>query len=125
MPVRHHQEPKGLVMADGQVRQRDAAVPMRGYRLDQQVEEAATEILVDFWSLDAVSDLVLWTSVGSRLRVKLGVGAYVAVGATRATAASLGAFTAGEMKQGTIEVKVPFGSDSEREDLELNVGYGI
>ena len=113
------------MMADGQVRQRNAAIPMRGYRLDQQVEEAATEILVDFWSAEAISDLILWTSVGSRLRVKIGVGSYVAVGATRATAASLGAFTAGETKQGTLEVKVPLGADSEREELGLNVGYGI
>lgn len=107
-----------------QVRQRDAAVPMRGHRLDHQVRDVATEILVDFFCPEAVTDLLVWTSIVSRVRVKLGAGAYTAVGATRATAVSLGSFTAGETKQGTIEVEVPIGADTRREELELNLGYG-
>jgi hypothetical protein len=56
--------------------------------------------------------------------VKIGAGSYVVVGATLATAASLGSFSAGETKQGTIEVTVPTGADTRREELELNLGYG-
>lgn len=108
-----------------EVRQHNAAVPMRGYRLDQQVRDSATEILVDFYSAEAVSDLVIWTSIVTRLRVKIGAGSYVAVGATRETAASLGAFTAGETKQGTIELLIPLGADTRHEELELIMGYGI
>lgn len=108
-----------------EVRQRNAAVPMRGHRLDQQRKDVATEILVDFFSPAAVADLLLWTSIDSRVRVKLGAGAYSAVGATRATAVSLGAFSAGETKAGTIEVEVPLGADSRHEELELNLGYGV
>ncbi len=108
-----------------EVRQRNAAVPMRGHRLDQQVRDTATEILVDFYSAEAVADLMIWTSITDRVRVKLGAGAYSAVGATRATALSLGAFSAGETKPGTIEVEVPLGADTRREELELNLGYGV
>ena len=108
-----------------EVRQRNAAVPMRGHRLDQQVRDVATEILVDFYSPVAVSDLLLWTSISNRVRVKIGAGAFAAVGADRSTAVSLGAFTAGETKQGTIEVEVPLGADTRREELELNLGYGV
>ena len=98
---------------------------MRGHRLDQQVRDVATEILVDFYSAEAVADLIIWTSIVTRLRVKLGAGSYVAVGATRDTAASLGAFTAGEVKPGTIELKVPLGADTRHEELELILGYGV
>jgi hypothetical protein len=97
---------------------------MRGHRLDQQVRDSATEILVDFYSAVAVTDLLLWTTITNRLRVKIGAGSYVVVGSTRATAASLGAFTAGQTKQGTIEVKVPAAADTRHEELELNLGYG-
>jgi hypothetical protein len=97
---------------------------MRGHRLDQQVRNTATEILVDFYSPIAVTDLLLWTSITDRVRVKIGAGSYVVVGATLATAASLGSFSAGETKQGTIEVTVPTGADTRREELELNLGYG-
>jgi len=107
-----------------EVRQRDAAVPMRGHRLDQQVRDAATEILVDFHASEAVDDLLLWSTITNRLRVKIGAGAYSAVGDTKDTAASLGAFTAGETKQGTIEVKIPIGADTRHEELVLNLGYG-
>jgi len=98
---------------------------MRGHRLDQQVRDVATEILVDFYSPVAVAGLLLWTSIASRVRVKLGAGAYSAVGATRDTAANLGNFNIGEVKQGTIEVEIPAGADTRREELELNLGYGI
>ena len=112
-------------MLKPEVRQRDAAVPMRGHRLDQQVRDVATEILVDFYAPTDVTDLTIWTSILSRVRVKLGAGSYFAVGATRETALSLGAFTAGETKAGTIEVEVPLGADARREELELNLGYGV
>ncbi len=107
-----------------EARQRDAAVPMRGHRLDQQVRDVATEIPVDFYS-DQAMTMVLWTSITNRMRVKLGAGAYAAVGATRATALSLGSFAADETKQGTIEVKVPVGADTSHEELVLNLGYGV
>jgi hypothetical protein len=103
----------------------NGAVPMRGYRLDQQVRDVATEILVDFYSPVAVSDLLLWTSISSRVRVKLGAGVYSAVGDDRTTAVSLGSFSAGETKTGTIEVEIPLGADTRREELELNLGYGV
>lgn len=108
-----------------QIRQRDAAVPMRGHRLDQQVRDVATEILVDFYAEQAVGSLLLWTSITDRVRVKIGAGSYSVVGATRATGVSLGPFNAGETKQGTIEVEVPLGADTRREELELNLGYGV
>ena len=73
-------------MLKPEVRQRDGAVPMRGHRLDQQVRDVATEILVDFYSPEAVSDLLIWTSIASRVRVKIGAGSYAAVGADRSTA---------------------------------------
>lgn len=98
---------------------------MRGYRLDQQVRDSATEILVDFHASEAVSDLLLWTSITNRLRVKIGAGAYAAVGDSQTTAVSLGAFTAGETKQGTIEVLIPVGADTRHEELVLNLGYGV
>jgi hypothetical protein len=98
---------------------------MRGHRLDQQVRDVATEILVDFYSPFVVTDLLVWTSITGRVRVKLGAGAYSAVGADRATAVSLGAFSAGETKTGTIEIEVPPGADTRREELELNLGYGV
>jgi len=105
------------------VRQRDAAVPMRGHRLDQQVRNVTTEILVDFVATAAVADLLLWTSISNRLRVEIGSG-WVNVGDSRSTAASLGSFTAGQVKQGTLEVKVPTGADTRHEELVLNLGYG-
>jgi len=98
---------------------------MRGHRLDQQVRDTATEILVDFHASEAVSDLLLWSTITNRLRVKIGAGSYAAVGDSRTAAVSLGAFTAGETKQGTIEVKIPAGADTRHEELVLNLGYGM
>jgi len=113
-------------MADTQVRQRDALVSMRSNRQTHVRENAAVEIPVDFWSEDANPDLLFWTTSAQRLRVKIGAGAYVAVGASRSAAASLGAFSAGETKQGTLELKVPTGTDMRHGDLVLNlsIGYG-
>jgi hypothetical protein len=79
---------------------------------------------VDFQSAEAVDDLRIWTTIDYRLRVKIGAGAYSYVGTTRATSASLGAFTAGQVKQATLEVNVPIGAQTRHEELELNLGYG-
>jgi hypothetical protein len=111
-------------MADAQVRQRDAAVPMRSNRQTHMREDVAVEIPVDFWSEEANADLLFWTTTADRLRVRLGAGAYVVVGATRQTAVSLGAFTAGETKQGIIELLVPPDTDMRHGQLVLNVGIG-
>jgi hypothetical protein len=111
--------------APARVSQRDAAVPMRGHRLDHQRRDVSTEILVDFWSADAIADLVVWTTIAARVRVKIGAGSYAAVGSTRATAASLGAFSADETKDGTIEVTVPGASDDRHEELTLRLGLGV
>jgi hypothetical protein len=98
---------------------------MRGHRLDQQRRDIATEIPVDFYSDQVMTSMLLWTSIVNRLRVKIGAGSYSAVGATRATALDLGAFSAGETKAGTIEMKVPIGADTRHEELVLNLGYGV
>ena len=112
-------------MPTHEARLRDAAVQMHNYRLDHVVRDQAYEVLVDFHADEAVSSMLLWTSLASRMRVKIGGGSYVAVGETRATAANLGAFTADETKQCTIEVEVPLGADTRHEELALNIGYGV
>jgi hypothetical protein len=111
-------------MAQGEVRLRDADVQLHNYRLDHVKRDDVYEINVDFYAPEAVSSMLLWTSVASRMRVKIGLGAYVAVGNSRTTAVDLGAFTAGETKQGVIEVVVPAGADTRHEELSLNIGYG-
>lgn len=108
-----------------EVRQRNAAVPMRGHRLDQQIRDQAVEIPVDFYAPSSVDDLVLWTTIADRLRVKIGAGLYSTVGADRTTAVSLGAFVADETKQGTLEVMIPAAASTRHEELVLNLGYGI
>lgn len=100
-------------------------MPVRHISLTQMKRDLAYEIAVDFYAPAAVAGLLLWTSIADRMRVKLGAGAYSAVGATRATAVNLGNFNIGELKQGTIEVKVPTGADTRQEVLGLNLGYGI
>ena len=108
-----------------ETRLRDAAVPFRSYRLDHAKRDQAYEILVDFHADEAVASMLLWTSIDTRMRVKIGLGSYVAVGITRATAVDLGAFTADETKQGTIEVEIPLAADTRHEELQLNIGYGV
>jgi len=112
-------------MAGPETRLRNSAVPLRHFRLDHVKRDTAYEILVDFVSPDALSELPIWTSILTRMRVKIGAGAYQAVGITEATGVDLGAFTAGELKQGTIEVKVPIAADTRHEELTLNLGYGV
>jgi len=108
-----------------EVRQRDAAIPLRGYRLDHLRKDHAVEIGADFYSDIAMTSMTLWTNIATRLRVKIGAGAYAVVGTSRAAAVDLGAFTAGETKQGTIEVKVGPAEDVRHEDIELNLGTGV
>lgn len=112
-------------MHPSQVRLHNAAVQLHNYRIDHMRKDRVYEIEVDFHASDAVSSMLIWTSIASRMRVKIGVGAYVAVGATRATAVDLGAFTDDETKDGTIEIKIPPGEDTRHEELTLNIGYGI
>ena len=108
-----------------QIRLRDADVQLHNYRLDHTKRDQAYEINVDFYAEDAVSSMLIWTSIPTRMRVKVGLGSYQDVGATRATAVDLGAFSAGETKQGVIEIKIPAGADTRHEELALNIGYGV
>jgi hypothetical protein len=108
-----------------EVRLRDAAVPLRHFRLTQVKRDVAHEIPVDFYSPEVMSELPFWTSITDWMRVKIGAGAYSAVGDTLATAVDLGSFTAGEVKQGTIEIKVPVAADVRQEELVRNLGYGV
>lgn len=105
-------------------RLRDAAVPARHYRLDHVKRGTAYEISVDFYSDEAEDDVRIWTSISARMRVKLGTGSYYPVGDSPSTSASLGDFTAGQTKQGTIEVTVPPGVSTRHEELAVNLGYG-
>lgn len=108
-----------------EVRLRDAAVPLRHFRLTQIKRDVPYEILVDFYASDVMSEFPLWTSITDWMRVKIGAGAYSAVGDTLGTAVDLGSFTAGEIKEGTIEVKVPAAADVRQDELALNLGEGI
>ena len=87
--------------------------------------DTAIEIPVDFYAPEVMSELPLWTSLTNWMRVKIGAGAYAAVGDTLGTAVDLGSFTAGEIKEGTIEVKVPAAADVRQDELALNLGEGI
>jgi hypothetical protein len=103
---------------------RDAAVPLLHYRLDHVKRDTAYEISVDFYSDAVETDVVLWTSIASWMRVKIGAGSYTAVGITPDAGASLGAFTAGQTKQCTIEVKVPAAADVRNQELGIYLGFG-
>lgn len=109
---------------DVAVRLRDALVPMRGHRLNFQQYDQATEILVDFYSAVAVSEFKVWTNTANRVRIDMG-GGYSTVGASYDTALDLGAFTAGEVRAGKVEVTVPAGSGSRHEELALNIDLGV
>ncbi len=108
-----------------EVRLRDAAVPVRHYSLTHVKRDTAIEISVDFVADEAMTELPLWTSLASWMRVKIGAGAYQAVGDSLGTAVDLGAFTASELKQGTIEIKAPAAADTRQEVLAFNLGYGV
>ena len=112
-------------MPTHEVRLRDAAVQLHNYKLNHRPRDQAYEINVDFYAETAVDEMLIWTSIATRMRVKIGLGAYVVVGDSRATAADLGAFTAGETKSGVIEVEIPLGVDTRDEELALNIGYGV
>jgi len=108
-----------------EVRLYNSAVQLHNYRIDHMRKDRVYEISVDFHASDATSSMLIWTSIAGRMRVKIGAGAYVAVGATRATAVDLGAFTDDETKAGTIEIKIPPGENTRHEELSLNIGYGV
>lgn len=112
-------------MGRPEVRLRDSAVPLRHYSLTHVKRDTAIEIPVDFYAPEAMTELPFWTSIVDWMRVKIGAGVYSAVGTTLATAVDLGSFTAGEIKQGTIEVKVPVAEDTRQDELALNLGEGI
>lgn len=113
-----------LTHNDHEVRIRNAKVSMRGHRLMFQEFDEATEILVDFHSRVAVTEFRVWANTASRLRVDVG-GGWLAMGDDESSAADLGAFTAGETKNATIEVMVPSGSGSRHEELEVIIGLGV
>lgn len=112
-------------MHPSQVRLHNAAVQLHNYRIDHMRKDRVYEIEVDFHASEAVSSMLIWTSIASRMRVKIGAGVYAAVGATRATAVDLGAFSADETKSGTVEIQIPSGENTRHEELALNIGYGI
>jgi hypothetical protein len=112
-------------VAKPETRLRDAAVPLRHFRLTHVKRDTAIEIPVDFYSPEVMTELPFWTSITNWMRVKIGAGAYSAVGDTLGTAVDLGSFTAGETKAGTIEVKVPAAADVRQDVLALNLGYGV
>jgi hypothetical protein len=97
---------------------------MRGHRLNYREFDQATEILCDFYSAVAVSEFKVWTTIASRIRINMGSG-WLVVGNTQATAADLGAFTAGQVRQATVEVMVPYSSGSRHEELPLMIDLGV
>jgi hypothetical protein len=107
-----------------EIRLHDGAVPLRHYSLTHVKRDVAYEIPVDIVASDVMTELPFWTSIANWMRIKIGAGAYSAVGATRATAVDLGAFTAGQTKDCTIEIKVPAAADVRQEVLAFNLGYG-
>lgn len=112
-------------MGRPETRLRDASVPLRHFRLTHVKRDTAHEIPVDIYSPDVMTELPFWTSTVDWMRIKIGAGAYSAVGITRATAVDLGSFTAGETKACTIEIKVPVAEDVRQDVLALNLGYGV
>ena len=107
-----------------EVRQRDHLVPMAGHKLAMQRYDQSTEILCDFYSAEARSDMLVWTDTANRVRINVGSG-WVTIGNSLATAGDLGAFTAGETKEGTVEVTIPSGSGSRVENLTLYIDGGV
>lgn len=107
-----------------EIRLHDAAVPVRHILLTHMKRDLAYEIPVDIVASDVMTELPFWTSTADWMRIKIGAAAYSAVGITRATAVDLGAFTAGEVKDCTIEIKVPVAEDVRQDVLALNLGYG-
>ena len=108
-----------------EIRLHDAAVPVRHISLTQVKRDVAYEIPVDVVASDVMTDLPFWTSTLNWMRIKIGAGAYAAVGATRATGVDLGSFSADELKECTIEIKVPSADDDRQDVLALNLGYGL
>lgn len=100
-------------------------MPLRHYRLTHVKRDMAYEIPVDVVADEALTELPFWTSIANWMRIKIGAGAYQAVGITEATGVDLGTFTAGELKQCTIEVKVPVAEDVRQDALKMNLGYGV
>lgn len=72
----------------------------------------------------ALTGPVLWAG-STWFRVSIDGGGYIAVGATRATAVSLGAFTEGQRKSLNLELTVPGGAEIRTDLLALNLGIGI
>ena len=108
-----------------EIRLRNAAVPLRHFRLDHFRRDATYEIEVDVYSSEARSEFPFWTSLSGWMRVKVGAGSYEWVGSHVSTAVDIGAFSAGEVKQATLEITAPAGVNSRHESLALNLGGGI
>ena len=100
-----------------QVRLRNADVQLHNHRLDHVEKDQAYEINVDLYAETAVDEMLIWTSIDTRMRVNVEAGGYQAVGSTRATAVDLGSFTAGQTKQAVIEVEELLNRDEMRADL--------
>lgn len=82
-----------------------------------------TETL-EFWSPAGHAGPLLWCDHVSWLEVSVGGGPYQAVGASRATAVSLGVFAAGQRKTLAIRLKVPLAFALRYEPVRLRIGLG-
>ena len=101
----------------------DGAIEIRHIPIDWARVNVAVTITLDAVADSVYSEVELWSSE-TWLEVDIAGGGYNAVGATQATAASLGAFTAGQRKEITLRLTVPPATSIRRKLLDLNLGLG-
>lgn len=106
-----------LVVSNGTIEVR--RIPLNWIRKDVNYTEA-----LEVWSPDGHAGPLLWCDHASWLEASVAGGGYQAVGATRATAVSLGAFTAGQRKSLSLRLKVPLAFDLRYEPVLLRIGLG-
>ena len=70
----------------------------------------------------AYTDVVVWASL-DWCEIDIG-GGLTSIGTTRATAVSLGSFTAGQRKDITIRVTIPSPASTRRTLIDLIIGLG-
>jgi len=101
----------------------DGAIEIRHVPIDWARVNVAVDIVLDAVSDAVYSDVLFWSSE-TWLQVDVAGGGYNPVGATRATATSLGAFAADERKVITLRLTIPVLTSIRRKLLDLNVGLG-
>lgn len=99
------------------------ALELRHISADWLRLTVARSVTLDVVAVDAHAAVTLWAS-RAWLEVSVAGGPYLAVGATRGTAASLGAFTAGQRKVIILRLTVPALTSIRREIINLNIGIG-